>query len=102
MLRFNIATDGHERSTIETLMREFCRRFVLITLRETTQGNRLEYSYHVKLKPKKAKEELKLSGQKPIIDLILTGGTISSRVNRQRDRRYGYSPIQMLQLGEFC
>ena len=58
MLRFNIATDGHERSTIETLMREFCRRFVLITLRETTQGNRLEYSYHVKLKPKKAKEEL--------------------------------------------
>ena len=58
MLRFNIATDAHERSTIETLMREFCRRFVLITLRETTQGNRLEYSYHVKLKPKKAKEEL--------------------------------------------
>lgn len=58
LLRFNIAADAHERSAIETVMREFCRRFVLVTLRETTQGNRLEYSYHVKLKPKKVKEEL--------------------------------------------
>lgn len=58
MLRFNVGADTQGRTSIEAVMREFCRRFVLITLRETTQGNRLEYSYHVKLKPKKIKDEL--------------------------------------------
>ncbi|MBN1577485.1 MAG: DUF4956 domain-containing protein [Chitinispirillaceae bacterium] len=57
MLRFNIGVESHGRAAVETIMREFCRRFVLITLRETTQGNRLEYSYHIKLKPKKVKDE---------------------------------------------
>jgi uncharacterized membrane protein YhiD involved in acid resistance len=57
MLRFNVGAETHERAAVETAMREFCRRFVLITLRELTQGNRLEYAYHIKLKPKKVKEE---------------------------------------------
>ena len=57
MMRFNIGAEAQGRAAIETVMREFCRRFVLITLRETTQGNRLEYSYHVKLKPKKVRDE---------------------------------------------
>ena len=57
MLRFNVGMETHERAAIETAMREFCRPFVLITLRELTQGNRLEYAYHIKMKPKKVKEE---------------------------------------------
>ena len=57
MLRFNIASETHERSAIETEMRNYCSRFVLITLRELTQGNRLEYAYHIKMRPKKQKEE---------------------------------------------
>jgi hypothetical protein len=57
MLRFTIGADSHERTTIETVMRTFCRRFVLITLREMTQGNRLEYAYHIKMAPRKEKEE---------------------------------------------
>lgn len=57
MLRFNIGADAHGRTAVEGLMREYCRRFVLITLRETTQGDRLEYSYHVRLKPRKIRDE---------------------------------------------
>ena len=57
MLRFNISTEMNERSTIETIMRTNCKRFVLITLRELAQGNRLEYAYHIKLKNAKKKEE---------------------------------------------
>lgn len=56
MLRFNISTDTPDRSAIEKAMREFCRRFVLITIKELAQGNRLEYAYHVKMKPRKVKE----------------------------------------------
>jgi uncharacterized membrane protein YhiD involved in acid resistance len=58
MLRFNVGVDTYERSDIETVLRNYCGRFVLITLRELTQGSRLEYAYHVRLKPKKAKDEL--------------------------------------------
>ncbi len=58
MLRFNISADSYERSSIENILREFCRRFVLITIKESTQGNRLEYSYHIKLKPNKSKDEM--------------------------------------------
>ena len=58
MLRFNVGIDTYERSDVETVLRNYCGRFVLITLRELTQGSRLEYAYHVRLKPRKAKDEL--------------------------------------------
>ncbi|MCX7725443.1 MAG: DUF4956 domain-containing protein [Chitinispirillaceae bacterium] len=57
MLRFNVPADTHERARIEEILRLYCKRFVLITLREMVQGTRLEYAYHIKLKPKKSKEE---------------------------------------------
>jgi uncharacterized membrane protein len=50
LLRFNIQSDSESRSGLEAVMKEHCRNFALITLRETTQGSRLEYSYHVKLR----------------------------------------------------
>lgn len=58
MLRFNVDIDVYERSALETVLREFCGRFVLITLRELSQGSRLEYAYHIRLRPKKNKDEL--------------------------------------------
>ncbi|MBN1307132.1 MAG: DUF4956 domain-containing protein [Chitinispirillaceae bacterium] len=73
MLRFNIGAEAHGRTAVETTMREFCRRFMLITLRETTQGNRLEYSYHIKLKPKKLKDEflVRMKGVEDVKDVSL-------------------------------
>ncbi len=50
LLRFNIEANAEERASLEGIMRRHCRQFALITLRETTQGARLEYSYHVKLR----------------------------------------------------
>jgi uncharacterized membrane protein len=50
MLRFNLVSDTENRAAIETLMKQFCKNFALITLREMTQGERLYFAYHVKLK----------------------------------------------------
>lgn len=57
MLRFNISSDTPDKTALEQVMREFCRRFVLITIKELAQGNRLEYAYHVKMRSRKVKEQ---------------------------------------------
>ena len=51
LLRFNMASESAARGGLEGALKAHCRTFALITLRETTQGARLEYAYHVKLKP---------------------------------------------------
>jgi uncharacterized membrane protein YhiD involved in acid resistance len=73
MLRYNIGAETHERALVEKTMRQYCSRFVLITLREVTQGNRLEYAYHIKLRPKKIKEEFvaRLKGIEDVHDVNL-------------------------------
>lgn len=73
MLRYNIGAETHERALVEKTIRQYCSRFVLITLREVTQGNRLEYAYHIKLRPKKIKEEFvaRLKGIEDIHDVNL-------------------------------
>ena len=68
MLRFNISTDTPDKTAIESVMRNNCRRFVLITIKELAQGNRLEYAYHVKIKSRKIKEDF-VTGLKSIHDL---------------------------------
>ncbi|MBI9093004.1 MAG: DUF4956 domain-containing protein [Desulfobacterium sp.] len=50
MLRFNITTDDGSRHALEALLKKYCKTFVLITLREMQQGERLDYAYHVKMK----------------------------------------------------
>lgn len=57
MLRFNIESTAQNRAALEGIMKEYCRNFALITLRELTQTHRLDYAYHVKLKNDKAKDE---------------------------------------------
>jgi hypothetical protein len=56
MLRFNCISTPETRTAIETLMKQYCKNFALITLREMAQGERLDFAYHVKLKNSAAKE----------------------------------------------
>jgi hypothetical protein len=58
LLRFNIPSDAGERSGLEGVLKDHCRNFALITLRETTQGSRLEYAYHVKLRSGRTRDGL--------------------------------------------
>jgi hypothetical protein len=58
MLRFNMDGASGARNGLEAALKEHCRTFALITLRETTQGTRLEYAYHVKLRPGGSREAL--------------------------------------------
>ncbi len=58
MLRFNLDAASSARGGLEGALKSHCRTFALITLRETTQGTRLEYAYHVKLKPGASRESL--------------------------------------------
>jgi hypothetical protein len=50
LLRFNMDSDSPDRAGLEEVLGKGCRTFALITLRETSQGARLEYAYHVKLR----------------------------------------------------
>ena len=50
LLRFNVAMSVRENARLETLLEEHCKAFSLITIREIAQGDRLDYSYHIKLK----------------------------------------------------
>ncbi|SHE23398.1 hypothetical protein [methanotrophic endosymbiont of Bathymodiolus puteoserpentis (Logatchev)] len=37
-------------------MSEYCKSFALVTLREVSQGQRLDYAYHIKLRKGKSYE----------------------------------------------
>ncbi len=50
MLRFNLENSSDNRAKLEEIMKKFCKTFALITLRDMSQGDRLDYAYHVKLK----------------------------------------------------
>jgi uncharacterized membrane protein len=58
MLRFNMDAASGARGGLEDALKAHCRTFALITLRETSQGARLEYAYHVKLKPGRSRDGL--------------------------------------------
>ncbi|MEO7777204.1 MAG: hypothetical protein ABIY63_06710, partial [Fibrobacteria bacterium] len=58
LLRFNILGDSEDRPGLEGILKQHCRSFALITLRETTQGTRLEYAYHVKLRKGMTRDSL--------------------------------------------
>jgi uncharacterized membrane protein len=50
LLRFSMAAGSPGAARLEQVLRQYCRNFVLITLRDMTQGERIDYAYHVKLK----------------------------------------------------
>lgn len=58
MLRFNMAGDGSGQKALEEILSRYCKAFSLITLRDIQQGERLDYAYHVKLRPRKTHDQL--------------------------------------------
>lgn len=58
MLRFNMASDGSGQKRLEDLLHRHCKAFSLITLRDMQQGERLDYAYHIKLKPRTTYDQL--------------------------------------------
>lgn len=58
MLRFNMEIDADNTLAIEKVLKTYCKNFALITLRELSQGGRLDYAYHVKLRRSNMKNEL--------------------------------------------
>jgi uncharacterized membrane protein YhiD involved in acid resistance len=57
MLRFNVLSDSATRMSLENILKDNCSNVALISIRESAQGTRLDYAYHVKLKDSKSKEE---------------------------------------------
>lgn len=51
LLRFNIARSEHEQRDVEGRLAGLCRYFALSTIREMGQGERLDFSYQIRLKP---------------------------------------------------
>jgi len=58
MLRFNSGHDPEGKAMLEDVLRDHCKIFALITLRDMAQGKRLDYAYHVKLKKGKSRTDL--------------------------------------------
>ena len=56
MLRFNLQVNSTHQKELEALMSEYCKSFALVTLREVSQGQRLDYAYHIKLRKGKSYE----------------------------------------------
>ncbi len=50
MLRFNMSCDTTESPQLESILHRHCRAFSLVTLREISQGQRLDYAYHIKMR----------------------------------------------------
>ena len=58
ILRFNIGSDELDIDKTVRILKKHCKVFALITLKEIAVGERLEYAYHIKMKPKSTSEEL--------------------------------------------
>jgi uncharacterized membrane protein YhiD involved in acid resistance len=56
MLRFSLANESNNRQDLDDLLCRYCKKFALVTLRDVSQGNRLDYAYHIKLKRNKRYE----------------------------------------------
>jgi len=55
MLRFNLVNDQEIITSLETILKSYCKVFALISLREMSQGKRIDYAYQIKLKKGKEK-----------------------------------------------
>ena len=58
ILRFNISPEELDIQKMAEILKKHCKVFALITLKEIAVGERLEYAYHIKMKPKSTSEEL--------------------------------------------
>jgi len=58
MLRFNMENDPESKMILGEILKNNCKLFALITLRDIAQGRRLDYAYHIKMKSTKSQDEL--------------------------------------------
>ncbi|MES2963625.1 MAG: DUF4956 domain-containing protein [Bdellovibrionota bacterium] len=58
LLRLNLTREGEPQRKLEAALGESCKHFALISIREVGQGDRLDYSYQVKLKPGRSTDAL--------------------------------------------
>ena len=64
MLRFNLSNSEESQQQLEAIFKKYAKKFALITLRDVSQGTRLEYAYQVKLKRKLKHNDFVLELQK--------------------------------------
>jgi uncharacterized membrane protein YhiD involved in acid resistance len=57
LLRLNLTRGGEEQRQLEAALSNKCKHFALISIREVGQGDRLDYSYQVKLKTASGQQE---------------------------------------------
>jgi uncharacterized membrane protein YhiD involved in acid resistance len=58
LLKLNMTQDQDAVRALETTLVEECRNYALISLREIGQGDRLDYTYQIKLRPAKSSHTL--------------------------------------------
>ena len=80
VLRFSTASTEGSSPDIRRIMEKYCRKFVLITLRDTAQGERLEHAYQIKLRGKQNQAsmlaELRHVGSLRGVQLLLQDSTV--------------------------
>lgn len=58
LLRLNLSRLSEDQKDVETVLSGTCRHFALATIREMAQGDRLDFSYQVRLKSGKSSADL--------------------------------------------
>lgn len=58
LLRLNLSRLSEDQRDVETILSGKCRHFALATIREMAQGDRLDFSYQIRLKPQTSSAEL--------------------------------------------
>lgn len=58
ILRFNLSYSADQQRAVENVLEEKCRHFALAAIREMAQGERLDFSYQVRLKPQASSAQL--------------------------------------------
>lgn len=58
LLRLNLSRAGEDQRHVEDILGKTCRHFALSTIREVGQGERLDFAYQVRLKPRATSAQL--------------------------------------------
>ncbi len=68
LLRFSLENNENDKEILQKLLKKYCKNFALVTLRDMSQGNRLDYAYQIKLKKSVRQDEFlyELQGVKSI------------------------------------
>ncbi|WP_413291212.1 DUF4956 domain-containing protein [Bdellovibrio sp. HCB337] len=58
LLRLNLSRLSEDQKVVENILSGTCRHFALATIREMGQGERLDFSYQIRLKPQTSSADL--------------------------------------------